>query len=378
MKRWAILMIGGLVICSLVSCGKADGANNEAINKEESNVSEQVDNKEDNASEKINNKEEKDKTMDEESEEDIQEEDNDEGAEVTVTQEKVGSLLSIGNCAVEVFGGDENAAKTYAETISDYAEKLEGKDVYNIIVPSHIEFALPKKYSDLSKSQKDNIEIIKDNESEKVKFVNIYNALKKHKDEYIYFNTDHHWTALGAYYAYCEFAKEAGFEPIDIKDYEAKRKENFLGTFYASAKDPALAENPDYVEYYSVGADSKAWLYKNSIEEEPAFTTVYAEYAEGVNSYGVFLHGDNPLMKIENPENTSGKKAVVVKESYGNAFAPFLIPHYSEVYVVDLRYFNNNLINFVNENEINDVVFINNVFAANTMTHIEKLKAMKQ
>ena len=110
MKRWAILMIGGLVICSLVSCGKADSANNEAINKEESNVSEQVDNKEDNASEKINNKEEKDKTIDEESEEDIQEEDNDEGAEVTVTQEKVGSLLSIGNCAVEVFGGDENAA----------------------------------------------------------------------------------------------------------------------------------------------------------------------------------------------------------------------------------------------------------------------------
>ena len=314
MKRWAILMIGGLVICSLVSCGKADSANNEAINKEESNVSEQVDNKEDNASEKINNKEEKDRTIDEEREENIQEEDNDEGAEVTVTQEK---------------------------------------------------------------SQKDNIEIIKDNESEKVKFVNIYNALKKHKDEYIYFNTDHHWTALGAYYAYCEFAKEAGFEPIDIKDYEAKRKENFLGTFYASAKDPALAENPDYVEYYSVGADSKAWLYKNSIEEEPAFTTVYAEYAEGVNSYGVFLHGDNPLMKIENPENTSGKKAVVVKESYGNAFAPFLIPHYSELYVVDLRYFNNNLINFVNENEINDVVFINNVFAANTMAHIEKLQAMK-
>ncbi len=68
----------------------------------------------------------------------------------------------------------------------------------------------------------------------------------------------------------------------------------------------------------------------------------------------------------------------MVKESYGNAFAPFLIPHYSEVYVVDLRYFNNNLINFVNENEINDVVFINNVFAANTMAHIEKLKAMKQ
>ena len=35
----------------------------------------------------------------------------------------------------------------------------------------------------------------------------------------------------------------------------------------------------------------------------------------------------------------NGKSIVVVKESYGNAFVPFLIPHYEHIYVVDERYF---------------------------------------
>lgn len=364
MKRVVIALSFMLIICLMVSCSKNNVVNNSTEEQIEDNK-EEINSEEDNNVDKA--KEDKDDEKEKE----------EEASDINLVPEQVGELISIGDSAVEVFGGNEENARLYAQTISEYAELLSDKNVYNIIIPSHIEFILPEKYSDLSSSQKDNIEIIKNTESKKVKFVDAYSELKKHKDEYIYFKSDHHWTALGAYYAYCAYAKKAGFEPIKLEDYSAKRKENFLGTFYGSTQDPELAANPDYVEYYSVGENCIAYLYEDTLLNNPLETTVYAEYAEESYSYGVFLHGDNPLMKIVNEENTSGKKIVVVKESYGNAFVPFLIPHYSEVYVVDLRYFGNNLVNFINNNNISDVVFINNTFAANTTMHIDKLREMK-
>ena len=361
MKKKLLVLIIATLVVSMVSCGTKDiNVTNEVKNNYE-------DNNEDELSKEKENKEE-----DKESNK-INEDEN----TINVTPEKVGELIRIGDCAVGAFGGVKEIAAQYAETISDYAKILKDKSVYNIIIPTNIEFILPEKYSDLSVSQKDNIEFIKESESEEVKFVDAYSALEEHKDEYVYFRTDHHWTALGAYYAYCAYADAAGFEPIKLKDYKVKKKDNFLGTYYGSTQDQDLAKNPDYVEYYSVGADCKALIYKNSSLEDPMETTVYADYAEGASSYGVFLHGDYPLVKIENKNSKTDKKVIVSKESYGNAFAPFLIPQYSEVYVVDLRYFKNNLVDFINENNIDDVIFINNIFAANTKIHIDSLNSMK-
>lgn len=299
-----------------------------------------------------------------------------ENEDASVNVEQVGGLLSIGDSVVERFGGVEEFAKDYAQTISKYADVLPDKTIYNIIIPTHVEFRLPKKYKDLSKPQIENIEFIKSNLSDKVVAVDAYSKLKEHKDEYIYFRSDHHWTGLGAYYAYTAFAKDAGFEPIDLSDYESNKKEGFLGTLYNASKETMLKENPDYVEYYSVGADLKTTLYKNGSLNNPVETTLYADYASGGNSYGVFLHGDNPLMKVENENSDSDKSAIVIKESYGNAFAPFLTPHYKETYILDPRYFKGNLVDFINENNIDDVVFINNAFAANTQLHINNLKKL--
>ncbi|MDO7206013.1 DHHW family protein [Paraclostridium bifermentans] len=78
-----------------------------------------------------------------------------------------------------------------------------------MVVPTHVEFGLPEKYKDMSKSEKDSIDSIYKNMDKDVKTVDAYDNLKKHKDEYIYFNTDHHWTSLGAYYAYQSFGKRS-------------------------------------------------------------------------------------------------------------------------------------------------------------------------
>ncbi|KOO51251.1 hypothetical protein AMD00_01745 [Viridibacillus arvi] len=83
------------------------------------------------------------------------------------------------------------------------------------------------------------------------------------------------------------------------------------------------------------------------------------------------------MIKIQNNDSNTGKKLVVVKESYGNAFVPFLIPHYDEIYVVDSRYYNSSLKKLVNEQGVKEVLFINNIFAANTEKIVKTIEEIQ-
>lgn len=128
-----------------------------------------------------------------------------------------GGIYIWDNKGFELFFGEDDSAKTYAQRISDYKKAL-GNDitVYNMVVPNHTEFGLPSRLSEQlletgeTKSQRQNMSAVFNNYTQDVKAVDIYDVLNAHKTEYIYFNTDHHWTGLGAYYAYTAFAETAG------------------------------------------------------------------------------------------------------------------------------------------------------------------------
>ena len=77
--------------------------------------------------------------------------------------------------------------------------------------------------------------------------------------------------------------------------------------------------------------------------------------------YSTFVGGDTPMAVIENPKVTDGSTCVVMKESYGNAFIPFLVDHYSTIYILDYRYSNVNVIDFVKEKQADDLICINNI-----------------
>jgi hypothetical protein len=94
-------------------------------------------------------------------------------------------------------------------------------------------------------------------------------------------------------------------------------------------------------------------------------TTLYAERARGGNSYGVFLGADFPLMRITS-DVKNGRKILQIKDSYGNAFAPFLPSLYEEVFVVDYRYFNGSIKELVKKYGITDVIFSHNIFVINS------------
>ena len=290
--------------------------------------------------------------------------------------EQVGTLLSIDNIVCQAYGFNEPVVNEYASIIKKYGDTLANSNVYNVLIPTHVEFALPKKYEKLSAKQKPALDLVNSKLGDNVKSVDAYSVLKKHKKEYIYFKSDHHWTQLGAYYAYTAYCKEAGLKPFKLEDFESKKIEGFLGTFYAGSKEPKLLEDPDYVEYRPVGGDLTATIYRNGALTESFEYSPYSDYSKGSNAYGVFLHGDNPLTVIKNPEVKNGKKVVIIKESYGNPFAPLLTQNYSEVYIVDMRYFKKNLVGFVNEKQIDDVVFINNMVAVGTKDRVNELNRL--
>jgi len=287
-------------------------------------------------------------------------------------------IFVFGSRAVNLFGGNHQAAERYAQTINSYLEEIDPSvQVYNMVVPCSSEFYLPTRYQSSSADQWENISYIYGQLDERVKAVDAYNALAAHAEEYIYFNTDHHWTALGAYYAYEEFCKEAGLVPVPLEEMEARTREGFLGTFYTQTGDPVLAQNPDNLTYYICDTQYENYIrMKDQPDSYTKLDSIWGEMASMTNSYSIFLYGDFPLEKIVT-EHKNGRKIVVVKESYGNAFVPFLLSHFEEIYVVDQRYFQTSLIELMEENGVTDLMFLNNVFAANTAYHIDRIDTLK-
>lgn len=295
-----------------------------------------------------------------------------------------GSIYIWKKTGFEMFYGDNNSAASYANAISSYKKKL-GSDikVYSMLVPNHTEFGLPERLRKelMCNSQRENLDSVYSSFTEDVVPVDIYNVLSNHMNEYIYFNTDHHWTGLGGYYAYTEFAKTAGLEALSLSSMEKKSIEGFVGSFINSTKSNSqpngneeLRSNLDTVEYYEIDGDFEVKTTGENGSSDFSEISLYYPHAEGgANTYGVFLWGDHPLTVIKNNNIKDGRKIAVIKESYGNAFIPYLAYNYEEVYVIDFRYYEENLKKLCDEKGITEVIFANGIMSANSAFQIEKM-----
>ncbi len=277
----------------------------------------------------------------------------------------------------ELFGGTESSGETYADTINTLAEKLSGITVYDLIIPNHTEYGLPQRLKDsdaTSTSQADNIKAAYAKLSNSVTPINAYNYLADHNTEYIYFNSDHHWTGLGAYYAYKAFADTNGLTALSLEDCTEQTIEGFTGTFANNAS----GLSTDTVHYWELPYDVSLQITNGDGNTYTNDSPYYSLAASGSLTYGVFILGDNPLtvMTSSSEQAEKGKKIAVVKESYGNAFVPYLTYNYEEVHVVDLRTFRDyetDLATYCKQNDIDEVLFINGVMSANTQTQLDSM-----
>lgn len=275
--------------------------------------------------------------------------------------ENVESIIIYRGRALQMFGGAPQMTQSLAKAINRYREELSPEiNLFFMAVPIGSDFYLPRKVNQGVMREKLAIDHIHTLFDPGIKSVAAYDRLAEHTDEYIQFNTDHHWTGLGGYYAYTAFADAAGFKPLPLSELVKGEIPNFLGTLYQRTMAPALRNKIDTVEYFKVPVKTEATYYPAN-SNTPVPLPLYAEYARGGNAYGVFLGGDFPLMRVVS-DVKNGKKIAVIKDSYGNAFVPYLAAHYEEVFILDYRYFVGNIKTLLEDNGIQNLLFAHNTF----------------
>lgn len=177
-------------------------------------------------------------------------------------------------------------------------------------------------------------------------YIDAYSILQEHSQEEIYYRTDHHWTSLGAYYGYRQWANTVHRYPL-LRDVQARTQvsDNFLGTLHSAIN---RAVQPDRMEYYPETEQKPVQV---TYDFGRTATSFYEEkQLDTKNKYAYFLDDNHAFVEIQT-SNPNGKSLFVIKDSYANCLIPLLAQHYEKVYVVDPRYLNTSLFDFMEKYE---------------------------
>lgn len=190
--------------------------------------------------------------------------------------------------------------------------------------------------------------------------VDMYSALNDHASEYIYYRTDHHWTSLGAYYGYAALMKDMGLPCRALSEYDRKTvSDSFYGTAYSSSGFSWI--KPDNIETFVDGDAGNVKNYTKGSNAAPATTGLYVQTFLGKkDKYSMFLGGVTPLIHISTP-NDGAPSLLIIRDSYTDSLAPFLTDNFSDIYIIDMRYYKGSVADYVKENHIDSVLVIYSV-----------------
>lgn len=275
-------------------------------------------------------------------------------------RENNGVFLGMDGYLLQKFEGpDRQDLEKKLDSINTFVTSIPETNKYFMLVPNSVEILkskLPKNAPVLD--QLTYIEAIKAGLVEGIKFVDIYEHLYSKREEYIYYRTDHHWTSKGAYCGYVGLMSAMGISPMDENEFHIERvTDDFYGTLYS--KSGFRHMSPDTIDIYKYKT-----LKKCSVEyygEDKIASSIYDRRAlDKKDKYQVFLGGNYPYVKITT-DAREGSKLLIVKDSYANSLVPFLLAHYDEIYLIDLRYYDENICDTIKSEEIDDVLILYNV-----------------
>ncbi len=252
-----------------------------------------------------------------------------------------------------LFGGGSGNA--YVEALNTLRDQVSSRvKIYSMPAPLASQFYLPSNASDYSSDQSECFDAVHEKLDDRIIPINICDAMAKHTEEEIYCRTDHHWQALGAYYACEQFAKVAGVPFADLSEYTKGVNEGYVGTMYAFSEDSRILNDPEDFTYYVPTCEYEAHFYDSSFNYE--YTDDLFREVGVSSSYLMFLGSDEYIVKV-NTQVNNNRRLLVIKDSYGNAEIPFFTSSFEEIYVADMRYLERNLPNFIDAMGITDVLF---------------------
>ena len=199
--------------------------------------------------------------------------------------------------------------------------------------------------------------------------------LSGHRDEYIYYRTDHHWTSLGAYYAYAAAARQLGYNAYGLNAFNIETaSSSFRGTLFSKTLDSTVT--PDSIDYYHLASNEptvKMTVFDG--REQTEYDSLYVrDYLAVKDKYSSFTGSNSPLITIETDVD-NGKSLLLIKDSYAHSLVPFLSKHYSKITMVDMRYINVGLDYFsINVNDYSQVLISYNVISFAGDQNLPKLR----
>ncbi len=191
------------------------------------------------------------------------------------------------------------------------------------------------------------------------RWLDVNAALTAHKDEPIYYRTDHHWTSLGAYYGYKALVEGMGLEAIPLSAFTpTTASSEFYGTAFSTSGIRWMA--PDTMEFY---VPQDAAEVTNYFDQTPTPGQLYdLSKLEGKDKYAAFLGGNKPLTILRSKVAAQGApKLLVVRDSFSDSLAPFLCYNFSEIHLVDPRYYKVSAAQYVKDNAIDQVLVLYSV-----------------
>lgn len=219
--------------------------------------------------------------------------------------------------------------------------------VYNHLVPRNAPV----------RDQEADIKYVQSAVGTSLNFVDLTKTMTSHKDEEIYYKTDHHWTTLGAKYAFDALSTALGIDSPTQEYTIYPVTHSFQGTLTSKS---GYDKGKDTIELYipqNVNTDCLV----NFVDEGKRTASMYESAAlENKDKYEVFFGGNHSRVDISTP--MEGKKNLLLfKDSYANCFIPFLVPYYRNIIVIDPRYYYDNIESLITDNEITDILFLYNV-----------------
>lgn len=259
--------------------------------------------------------------------------------------------------------------KANLEAINTFTQSHPDLKVYFMLVPNSVKILEEKLPLFASpEDQKGYLDEAKQSLKDKMQFIDIFNTLSSHKDEYIYYKTDHHWTTKGAYYSYKKFMQDIGVAPHEESYFDIRPvTHDFYGSLYSKSGFRGL--KPDSIKLYTPKQDENISVYYFDNNEYKS-SLYEREHIEKKDKYNVFLGGNHSLIKIET-NSDKRKKLLIVKDSFANSFIPFLTGHYGEIYIVDLRYYSDSLKELIDSNDIKEVLIL---YSVDTFAKDESIK----
>ena len=189
-----------------------------------------------------------------------------------------------------------------------------------------------------------------------VEWIDVSTELNKHKTEKIYYKTDHHWTTLGAFYAFQAAAPSLGIDGDLSGKYVSYAVSDSFNGMLASKSGVNLGEKEQIDIYVPTEEDTD--LIVDYVDEGKRSTSLYdSSKLKEKDQYTVFLGGNSSLLDIRTV-STSTKRLLLVKDSFANSFIPFLTPYYREIVVVDPRYYSGTINDLMDSYRISEVLFL--------------------